>query len=108
MAETICLIMLFFSLSFVIILSVSESSTVDGMSINQTSETGNMSAANQLSDLVGKGLELYNMSNYQESLIWFDKALAVDPNNSSAIINKARAYYNLDKFQEALQWFDKA
>jgi Tfp pilus assembly protein PilF len=91
MARKLHVVLLFFSLSLVIFLSHStpEAVTVDSVSNNQTSLTENKSAA----IYVGKGLALYNMSNYQEALSWFDKALAIDPNSTSAIVNKARAYY---------------
>jgi tetratricopeptide (TPR) repeat protein len=110
MLAKLYLTLIYFSLSFVGLLSYSltEAMTADGASINQSSDIGNKSAAIDLNLLVGKGLELYNMSDYQGALTWFDRALAIDPNNSSAIINKARTYYNLDKLQEALQWFEKA
>jgi tetratricopeptide (TPR) repeat protein len=110
MAKKADLILIYFSLSFIGLLSHSlpEEVTAASASINQTSQTGNKSAAHDLNILVGKGLELYNMSDYQGALTWFDRALSIDPNNSSAIVNKARAYYNLDKLQDALQWFDKA
>ena len=70
MAESLHVILLFFLLSFAIILSqsVSRLVTVDGMSINQTSAIRNESVATDLNDLdlndlVEKGLESYNMSS---------------------------------------------
>jgi tetratricopeptide (TPR) repeat protein len=63
---------------------------------------------NNTLSLVERGMTLYNESNYDEAIVWFDKALALDSNNIDALINKGRALFRLDRPDEAIVWFDKA
>jgi tetratricopeptide (TPR) repeat protein len=51
------------------------------VSDNQTLQTGNKSDVVDADVIVEKGLTPYNMSNYEDALLWFDKALAIDPDN---------------------------
>lgn len=53
---------------------------------------------------VGEG----QSGNYQEAINYFDKALAIDPNDLDALHNKGYAFYNLGKPEQALIYFDKA
>ena len=59
---------------------------------NQTSQTSQSSALNK------KGLEFLNSGSYNESLGYFDKALAVSPDNAKILDNKGFALYTLGNF----------
>jgi tetratricopeptide (TPR) repeat protein len=41
--------------------------------------------------LFNKGLTLDNLGNYTGALQYYDKALAINPNDANALINKALA-----------------
>jgi tetratricopeptide (TPR) repeat protein len=41
--------------------------------------------------LINKGLALYGLRKYQEAISLFDKALAIEPNNTMILINKQLA-----------------
>ena len=69
---------------------------------NQTNQTNQSSALNK------KGLELLNSGSYNESLAYFDKALAVSPDNPKVLDNKGFALYSLGNFSGALYYYDKA
>jgi tetratricopeptide (TPR) repeat protein len=47
--------------------------------------------------LSNKAAALLNLKNYNESLIYSTKALAIDPNDTFALSNKAVALENLGK-----------
>lgn len=69
---------------------------------NQTNQVSQSSALNK------KGLDLLNSGNYNESLEYFDKALAISPINPKALDNKGFALYSLGNFIGALYYYDKA
>lgn len=93
------IVILFFLFSSVVLLSNAGAHATPVTNVSNNNQTGK----EVISNYVEKGLELYNASNYEQAVQWFDKALAVDPNYTAAVVNKARAYYNLDKLPEALQ-----
>jgi tetratricopeptide (TPR) repeat protein len=57
--------------------------------------------------LVNKGIALGNLGNDTGALQYFDKALAIQPNNFTALYNKGLALDNLGNYTGALQYFDK-
>ena len=64
------------------------------------------------SALIDKGNALYNQSNYIQAIQYYDKALAIDPNNKDAFNGKGNALYSLANdtqgYEKALQYYDKA
>ena len=56
----------------------------------------------------GKGNALSQLGKYQEALIWYDKALAIDPKHVRALNGKGNALSQLGKYEEAITWHDKA
>ena len=49
--------------------------------------------------LITKGNSLYGFGRYEESITYFDKVLAINPNNPNALYNKGQAYYMLGNYQ---------
>jgi tetratricopeptide (TPR) repeat protein len=64
--------------------------------------------SSNVNDLIDKGNSFYNLGNYQEAITYYDKALAIDPNNVYALNAKGVALGNLNKSQEAITYYDKA
>jgi tetratricopeptide (TPR) repeat protein len=61
--------------------------------------------AKDINALIFKGVGLYLHGKYEEAIIWFDKALAIDPNNIDALYNKAQVLsYMMGKYEESLPW----
>ena len=52
---------------------------------------------NDASALNNKGDALYNLGRYQEAMIYYDKALAIDPKNIDAIKGKQQALAALNQ-----------
>jgi tetratricopeptide (TPR) repeat protein len=48
-----------------------------------------------------------NLKKYNESIQFFDKAIAINPNYFSAYQNKGNALRNLKKFEEAIKCYNK-
>jgi tetratricopeptide (TPR) repeat protein len=54
------------------------------------------------------GSSLAKLGKYNESIVFFDKALAINPNNTAALNNKGLALAKLGKYNESIVFFDKA
>ena len=48
------------------------------------------------------------LGNYNQSLLWFDKALSIDPTYVESMIGIGLVYDKLDKLAEARAWFNEA
>jgi len=55
-----------------------------------------------------KGLALLNLGKYNESIGYFDKALAINPKYVGSLDSKGAALFNLGKYNESIAYFDKA
>src|SRR5450756_736273 len=55
-----------------------------------------------------KGVSLASLSRHEESILCFDKALALDQCNAAAWTNKGNSLSNLGRNEEAILCFDKA
>ena len=58
--------------------------------------------------IFNKAYTLGEMGRHEEAAEWYDKALAIDPNDGIALTNKGWNLNNLGKFKEAIEWYDKA
>jgi tetratricopeptide (TPR) repeat protein len=66
-----------------------------------------VNATNQ-KELYQNGILLHNQGKFAEALECYDKALAIDPENSNILSNKGLSLHNQGKFAEALECYDKA
>jgi tetratricopeptide (TPR) repeat protein len=55
-----------------------------------------------------KGVILYNLKHYRDSLKEYDKAIKIKNNDSGFWSNKASALYELERYEEALLSYNKA
>src|SRR5215813_12966402 len=55
-----------------------------------------------------KGMAYLEIGNYTEAILYFDKALAINPNYTLALNNKGAALYGLGIYNESIAYFDKA
>ncbi|HSF51412.1 MAG TPA: tetratricopeptide repeat protein, partial [Nitrososphaeraceae archaeon] len=71
---------------------------------------------NQLLDILGnqevskifnQGLELDSQGRYEEAIVYYDKALELDPQDRNSLVYKGLALFYLGKYEEALSWYDK-
>jgi tetratricopeptide (TPR) repeat protein len=61
-------------------------------------EPGNTSLWNKL------GNTLFRMGHSDESILCYEKSLAIDPNNREAIINKGYLLMKQEKYDEAMEY----
>jgi tetratricopeptide (TPR) repeat protein len=54
-----------------------------------------------------KGAALLNLGKYNESIAYFDKALAINPKYIVSLYNKGAALNKLEKYNESIAYFDK-
>ena len=54
-----------------------------------------------------RGVLLFNINKFPESLADFDKALKFKPGNKDALIGKANTLSSMNRFDEAILWYDK-
>jgi tetratricopeptide (TPR) repeat protein len=62
-----------------------------------SSSTTSDAGLNQVTILNNKGVSLYNSGRFNESIAYFDKALAMDPKNIAAITGKKQALAALNQ-----------
>jgi tetratricopeptide (TPR) repeat protein len=55
-----------------------------------------------------KGTALSNLGNDMEAIVYYDKALAIEPDSTLALNNKGVSLANLNRSQEAIVYYDKA
>jgi tetratricopeptide (TPR) repeat protein/uncharacterized protein YjbI with pentapeptide repeats len=76
-----------------------------------TSTTGNQPniSSSNVSALINiRVFDLVNQSNIRQAIQYYDKALAINPNDNNALANKGIALYNLGNYTQAIQYYDKA
>src|SRR5688500_14405292 len=59
------------------------------------------------STLRTKGNELLDAGKYQEAITYYEKAIAINPNDTAALYNKGLALSLLGRNEEAIPYFDK-
>ena len=58
--------------------------------------------------LNNQGMALFSQGEYEAAIPYFDKALAINPDDAIALNNKGAALLNLHKYEEAIPYLDKA
>ena len=58
--------------------------------------------------LVSKGKALDNLGRYPEAVTFYDRDLALNPNNTRSLTNKETHLDYVGKHEEAIVWYDKA
>ena len=74
---------------------------------NEISGLVMVNATNQ-KELYENGILLHNLGKFEEAIECYDKALAIDPQNSNILSNKGLSLHNQGKFEEAIECYDKA
>jgi len=64
-------------------------------------------ANEDISDLIDKGLEAENATQYDEALSYFDRVLQIEPDNLQALNAKGVIFAKLGKYDDALSYFDR-
>jgi tetratricopeptide (TPR) repeat protein len=62
---------------------------------------------NASTELIIKGDSLFNQGKYEEAIAYFDKVLALDPNDRDMLYYKGISLEGLGKHEEAIAYFDK-
>ena len=57
--------------------------------------------------MYNKGLALYYLGKSDEAITYYDKVLAIKPNDLDALSNKGNALEDLGKSDEAITYYDK-
>jgi tetratricopeptide (TPR) repeat protein len=57
---------------------------------------------NYVNSIINKGISLSQLEKYEVAITYFDKVLAIDPNNIQVLFGKANALYNLGKYEKKL------
>jgi tetratricopeptide (TPR) repeat protein len=68
----------------------------------------NKASVENAETLLNKGRDLQILGKHQEAISYYDKALAIEPNDLLALYGKGLALYELGKYDEAIASFDKA
>lgn len=60
--------------------------------------------SNELNELINKGIELYNLGDYEGAIRMYDRALTVSPNHTSALLNKDIALDTMKDYETIKQY----
>ena len=60
----------------------------------------NATTLNQVTTLNNKGISVYYLDKYNESIFYFDKALSIDPNDIDALYYKGGAFDKLGNYNQ--------
>jgi Tetratricopeptide repeat len=107
-AQTKTIILLLMPVLLVSILSIA---IVNQTSLSAAQEQTPINNATTLADpnaLINQGTALYQSERFNEAIQYFDKALAINPDDRVALDGKGAALYMSGRFNEAIQYFDKA
>ena len=58
--------------------------------------------------LAAKGLVLSGLGQYNEAIRYFDRALAIDGNNTDILFMKGAIFYILGQYNETIKYLDRA
>jgi tetratricopeptide (TPR) repeat protein len=61
-----------------------------------------------LKEIILKGNEHYYKKEFNEAIMWYDKALGIENNNFDLWYNKGYALVSLGKYEDAVKCYDKA
>jgi tetratricopeptide (TPR) repeat protein len=92
------------TIMFVIIFS---STTMAAIPVTAQNNTNN-AKFDQTKPLNDKGTALVGSGKYNESITYFDKALAINPNDVGALTGKGLALLLAGKYNDSITHFDKA
>ncbi len=67
----------------------------------------NVTINNEPTILANKGVALYKLGKYNESLVYLDKALSINPNDFHALIYKGQALDNLGNHTQAVALYNR-
>ncbi|MGH9912627.1 MAG: tetratricopeptide repeat protein, partial [Nitrososphaeraceae archaeon] len=77
--------------------------------VNTTNATTNTNVTlDEVPVLNSKGIALNSLGKYNESIVYFDKGLAIDPKNVLALNEKGNAFGGLGNYKQAIANYDKA
>lgn len=71
-----------------------------------TATTTSNTTSDEVTFLNNKGMSLNSLGKFNESITYFDKALAIDPKNIIALTQKANAFGGLGKYHEAITYHE--
>ena len=54
-----------------------------------------------------KGISLYNLEKYEESIKCYDEAIKLNPKNENSWYNKGVSFNQLGKYEEAIKCYDE-
>jgi tetratricopeptide (TPR) repeat protein len=74
---------------------------------NSGNNSHSPSVTSDTKSLIDKGITLYALGNYNEAITYYDKALAIDPDQKNALLNKGYALSKLGRYSEAITYYDK-
>jgi tetratricopeptide (TPR) repeat protein len=100
-----CFILFVLSMMMPVYLSSFNNNTTYGQV--QTEETGK-AVENDVKELVSSDNSLYDIRNYTGVIEYYDKALAINPNDTNALNGKGLTLDQLGKYKEAIAYFNKA
>ena len=109
-SQQIQLSLFVFVLGILIYYSITMLDTVgiSPIQLSTATPTNYNTTSDEVTSFNNKGMSLNSIGKFNESITYFDKALAIDPKNITALTQKANAFGGLGKYHEAITYYDSA
>ncbi len=78
------------------------------LALLSSSAANTNSTLDEVAVLNSKGVSLNGLGKSNESIVYFDKALAIDPKNVLALNEKGNAFGGIGNYIQAIASYDKA
>jgi len=62
----------------------------------------------RLAEIIKNAFALNAMGQFEEAISWYDKALAINPEDVRTLYNKGIILHKLGRYEEAIFWYDEA
>jgi hypothetical protein len=107
-AQTKTIILLLMPVLLVSILSIPIVNQTSSAAAQEQTPINNATTLGDPNALINQGTDLYLSGRFNEAIQYFDRALAINPNDQVALDSKGTALYQSGRFNEAIQYFDRA
>ena len=98
-----CFILLVFSMMPICLSSFNDNTTYGQV---QTEETAKV-VQNDVKEFISRDNSPYDQRNYTGAIEYYDKALAIDANNTIILRNIGLSLANLERYSEAIEYYDR-
>src|SRR6478735_4402600 len=100
--------LLSFSFSFSYSSQHSATAASDFIEFTITGKGSISNISSTIESLIIKNNELFNKFKYQDAISYYNKTLAITPNNIDALVGSANSLFRLNRYEKSINYYNKA